>query len=70
MSGVGVEGMGEEGQGKGEMGGLECGTGEKGEFNWERWEGGEVVFEGTSVSVGADENADGLQALRRWIEDL
>ncbi|KAJ7172305.1 P-loop containing nucleoside triphosphate hydrolase protein [Mycena filopes] len=58
--GVGVEGLGEEGE-RTEMGGLEC-TGEKGVFKFDAWEGGEVLFLGTSVK-------EGLAPLREWIED-
>ncbi|KAF7323164.1 hypothetical protein HMN09_00096800 [Mycena chlorophos] len=57
--GVGVEGLGEEGE-RTEMGGLEC-TGEKGIFQFDTWEGGEVVFLGTSTKV-ADEKS-GLDSL-------
>jgi signal recognition particle receptor subunit beta len=71
--GVGVEGLGEEGE-RTEMGGLECGDGSA--FKFDDWEGGEVVFLGTSVKVGkraeaVDEKADmdGLLPLRQWIED-
>ncbi|KAJ7741596.1 signal recognition particle receptor beta subunit-domain-containing protein [Mycena maculata] len=70
--GVGVEGLGEEGE-RTEMGGLEC-SGEKGTFQFNGWEGGEVVFLGTSVKVGKaieddEKGADGLSALRHWMED-
>ncbi|KAJ6525625.1 signal recognition particle receptor beta subunit-domain-containing protein [Mycena capillaripes] len=71
--GVGIEGLGEEGE-RTEMGGLEC-TGDKGVFRFDGWEGGEVVFLGTSVKVGkkmeVDEKSDtdGLSALREWMED-
>ncbi|KAJ7905687.1 P-loop containing nucleoside triphosphate hydrolase protein [Mycena olivaceomarginata] len=71
--GVGVEGLGEEGE-RTEMGGLEC-SGEKGVFRFDAWEGGEVLFLGTSVKVGkgaaVDEKAgtDGLSSLRQWMED-
>ncbi|KAJ7510046.1 P-loop containing nucleoside triphosphate hydrolase protein [Mycena galericulata] len=71
--GVGVEGLGEEGE-RTEMGGLEC-AGGKGVFSFDTWEGGEVVFFGTSVKVGkklgGDEKAgtDGLASLKQWMED-
>jgi signal recognition particle receptor subunit beta len=71
--GVGVEGLGEEGE-RTEMGGLEC-SGDKGVFRFDEWEGGEVIFLGTSVTVGkkfeADEKSetDGLLSLRQWMED-
>ncbi|KAJ6502381.1 P-loop containing nucleoside triphosphate hydrolase protein [Mycena sanguinolenta] len=71
--GVGVEGLGEEGE-RTEMGGLEC-SGEKGVFRFDAWEGGDVLFLGTSVKVGQrtqeDEKTetDGLSSLRQWMED-
>ncbi|KAF8212054.1 signal recognition particle receptor beta subunit-domain-containing protein [Mycena galopus ATCC 62051] len=68
--GVGVEGLGEEGE-RTEMGGLEC-NGEKGVFRFDAWEGGEVLFLGTSVKVGkVDEKTevDGLSSLRQWMEE-
>ncbi|KAJ7685356.1 signal recognition particle receptor beta subunit-domain-containing protein [Mycena polygramma] len=68
--GVGVEGLGEEGQ-RTEMGGLEC-SGDKGVFKFDEWEGGEVVFLGTSVKVGQKvemEEKTGLSSLRQWMED-
>lgn len=68
--GVGVEGLGEEGE-RTEMGGLEC-NGDKGVFRFDDWEGGEVIFWGTSVkNVEADEKAEtnGLSLLREWMED-
>ncbi|RDX56506.1 P-loop containing nucleoside triphosphate hydrolase protein [Lentinus brumalis] len=73
---VGVESMGAE-DSDSQLGGLEC-TG-KGEFKFAEWEGGEVGFIGTAVSVGkhavvsADEKhseGDGLAPLREWLEDL
>ncbi|KAF7304958.1 hypothetical protein MKEN_01210300 [Mycena kentingensis (nom. inval.)] len=66
--GVGVEGLGEEGE-RTEMGGLECG-GEKGVFQFDTWEGGEVVFLGTSVKTGEEKGeAGGLEGLEEWIEE-
>ncbi|KAJ6597059.1 signal recognition particle receptor beta subunit-domain-containing protein [Mycena vulgaris] len=68
--GVGVDGLGEEGE-RTEMGGLEC-SGDKGVFRFDDWEGGEVMFLGTSVKVGgADEKGEtnGLSSLRQWVED-
>ncbi|RPD66379.1 P-loop containing nucleoside triphosphate hydrolase protein [Lentinus tigrinus ALCF2SS1-7] len=75
-NGVGVESLGAE-DADSQVGGLEC-TG-SGEFKFAEWEGGEVGFVGTSVSVGkeavvsADEKhpqGDGLSPLREWLEDL
>ena len=75
-NGVGVESLGAE-DADSQMGGLEC-TG-SGEFKFAEWEGGEIGFIGTSVSVGqragasADEKhpeGDGLSSLRDWLEEL
>lgn len=74
MGGVGVESLGAEGEESSELGGLEC-TG-SGEFRFAEWEGGEVPFFGTSVSVGkavsvSDEKGqDGLAPLREWLLEL
>ncbi|KAJ7709754.1 signal recognition particle receptor beta subunit-domain-containing protein [Mycena rosella] len=67
--GVGVEGLGEEGE-RTEMGGLEC-SGDKGVFRFDDWEGGEVLFFGTSVKVGGGEKGEmnGLVSLQQWMED-
>ena len=51
-----------------ELGGLEC-SGEKGVFRFDEWEGGEVVFLGTSVRVGGKSDTDGLSSLRQWMAD-
>ncbi|KAH9952117.1 P-loop containing nucleoside triphosphate hydrolase protein [Amylocystis lapponica] len=72
-NGVAVESLGEEG-GESEMGGLECNGSE---FRFANWEGGEVEFVGTSVSVSRaalleDEKAvgdGGLAPLERWLEE-
>lgn len=72
--GVGVESLGAEGDESSELGGLDC-TG-SGEFRFSEWEGGEVSFFGTSVSVGkavplSDEKGqDGLAPLREWLLEL
>ena len=71
--GVGVESLGGEGEEGTELGGLECSS--TGEFRFAEWEGGEVSFIGTSVTVGkaaaiGDEKADGLTPLREWLADL
>lgn len=81
-AGVGIEGLGDDGKGaqEGEVGmgeALECTGG--GEFRFERWEGGEVQFIGTSVAIGKrSENESGekvggedtLLPLRDWIAEL
>ncbi|TBU35722.1 signal recognition particle receptor beta subunit-domain-containing protein [Dichomitus squalens] len=71
-NGVGVESMGAE-ESESQMGGLEC-TG-SGEFKFSEWEGGEIGFIGTSVSVAhaADEKhreVDGLSPLCEWLDDV
>ncbi|KAJ8456155.1 hypothetical protein ONZ51_g12252 [Trametes cubensis] len=74
-NGVAVEGLGAE-DAESEIGGLEC-TG-NGEFKFAEWEGGEVAFIGTSVSVGKaaqvvtekHSEKDGLSSLREWLEEL
>lgn len=74
VGGVGIESLGGDGEEGSELGGLEC-TG-TGEFKFVEWEGGEVPFFGTSVSVGkavplSDEKGqDGLAPLREWLLDL
>ncbi|TFY57981.1 hypothetical protein EVJ58_g6694 [Rhodofomes roseus] len=72
--GVGIEGLGAEGA-ESEMGGLECSG--NGEFRFDAWEGGEIVFVGTSVNTKqtkgvVDEKSDdidGLAPLVQWIEE-
>jgi signal recognition particle receptor subunit beta len=73
--GVGVEGLGEEGEST-EMGGLDT-TGKPGEsFTFDRWDGGEVEFMGTSVKIGSNDDDDekqeeeSLVPLRDWLESL
>ena len=71
--GVAVEGLGAEGEEGAEMGGLECSG--SGEFRFADWEGGEVSFVGTSVTVGKaavvdEEKKDGLSPLREWLAEL
>lgn len=59
---LGVEGLGAEDE-RTDIGGLEC-TGST--FSFAEWEGGEVVFLGTSVkaSKDAEKGGDGLASLR------
>lgn len=75
--GVGVEGLGAEGEGT-ELGGLECRTGT---FKFAEWEGGEVHFLSSWVKIGntanekhnrekSNEDADGLDDFRLWLDDL
>lgn len=76
VGGVGVESLGSEDEESSELAGLDCTGG--GEFKFEQWEGGEIVFLGTSVSVGkgpapSDEKAGGhrgLVPLQEWLEEL
>ncbi|TFK63225.1 hypothetical protein BDN72DRAFT_847800 [Pluteus cervinus] len=79
LGGVGVEGLGEE-EGASEMGGLECSGDSGGAFRFAEWEGGEVAFVGSYISLGpnaaasddekkVDEDADGLVELREWLEE-
>lgn len=76
-TGVEVEGMGADGEeALSEMGGLECSG--SGEFRFADWEGGEVIFIGTSVSIGKTASSieekfvqiDGLASLREWLAEL
>lgn len=76
--GVGVEGLGEEGEERSELGGLECGDANS-PFRFDEWEGGEIVFTGTSVRPDAStlekqehtekSEVDGLDSLREWLEE-
>ena len=76
--GVGVEGLGEEGETT-ELGGLECGS-DSASFKFDDWEGGDVVFLGTSARPGKSEKSgelnekgsgeDGLSSLEEWLEEL
>ncbi|KAI0072794.1 P-loop containing nucleoside triphosphate hydrolase protein [Panus rudis PR-1116 ss-1] len=71
--GVGVESLGSEGdQESSELGGLECSG--SGEFKFDQWEGGEISFLGTSVSLEKNSEkageVDGLSPLREWLEEI
>ncbi|KAH8106791.1 P-loop containing nucleoside triphosphate hydrolase protein [Cristinia sonorae] len=73
--GVGVESLGSEEEGSSELGGLECEGG--GEFKFAQWEGGEVTFIGSSVTIGkegavVDEKSStaGLFSFKEWLEGL
>jgi signal recognition particle receptor subunit beta len=73
--GVGIEGLGEDGD-RTELGGLDT-TG-TGAFKFDEWEGGDVSFVGTFVTIGkgADvqdekqEVSDGISPLISWLEGL
>jgi signal recognition particle receptor subunit beta len=48
IKGINIEGLGEEGE-RTDMGGLECGEKEGSSFKFDEWEGGEILFLGTST---------------------
>ena len=72
--GINIEGLGEEGE-RSDMGGLECGEKEGSTFKFDDWEGGEVVFLGTSAVPNASQSDEknagenGLGPLQEWIEN-
>ena len=72
--GINIEGLGEEGE-RSDMGGLECGEKEGSTFKFDDWEGGDVVFLGTSAvpnTSQSDEKSsgeNGLAPLQEWIEN-
>lgn len=72
--GVFVEGLGAEGE-KSELGGLETTGSVGGAFKFADWEGGEIIFIGTSVGAekqGRDAekvHEIGLQSLRDWLNE-
>ncbi|KAF9469424.1 signal recognition particle receptor beta subunit-domain-containing protein [Collybia nuda] len=72
--GVGVEGLGAEGE-RAELGGLECNGDAGATFKFDDWEGGEVTFIGSSVSLEKSNQdtekaeEDGLLSLREWLDD-
>jgi len=57
------------------MGGLECGEKEGSTFKFDDWEGGDVVFLGTSAVPNASQSDEktagenGLGPLQEWIEN-
>ena len=72
--GINIEGLGEEGE-RFDMGGLECGEKEGSTFKFDDWNGGEVVFLGTSAVPNASQSDEksagenGLGPLQEWIEN-
>jgi signal recognition particle receptor subunit beta len=72
--GVGVEELGEEGSNS-EMRGLDRGSGTKGDFRFDDWEGGHVTFLGCSLrfeKVEEDQEKgeqDGFSSFRQWLEE-
>jgi len=72
--GINIEGLGEEGE-RSDMGGLECGEKEGSTFKFDDWEGGDVVFLGTSAVTNASQSDEkppgenGMGPLREWLEN-
>uniref|UniRef100_A0A8H7Y2X6 Signal recognition particle receptor subunit beta n=2 Tax=Psilocybe cubensis TaxID=181762 RepID=A0A8H7Y2X6_PSICU len=69
--GVNVEGLGEEGE-RADMGGLECGEKEGSAFKFDEWEGGDVVFLGTSIVSSSSEKVaseGSLETLWEFLAD-
>ncbi|KAF9053014.1 signal recognition particle receptor beta subunit-domain-containing protein [Panaeolus papilionaceus] len=73
--GINIEGLGEEGE-RSEMGGLDCGEKVGSMFKFDEWDGGEVTFLATSISVGPNSETNekdgdsGLQSLWETLEQL
>lgn len=74
---MGIEGLGAEEEETSELGGLECSGPSGGVFKFAEWEGGEVEFLGTSVTVGRKlddgQEKDGVHPLMefvQWLEQL
>jgi signal recognition particle receptor subunit beta len=74
--GMGVESLGGEGDAS-ELGGLECNGSGNGIFRFSDWDGGEIVFLGTSVAMkegaGGEKSTgggEGLGSLQRWLGNL
>ncbi|KAI0320116.1 signal recognition particle receptor beta subunit-domain-containing protein [Amylostereum chailletii] len=75
---VGMEGLGAEGEEGTELGGLECSGPSGGVFKFSEWEGGEIEFLGTCVSLWERLDVDdektgggkGVAGLVQWIESL
>ncbi|KAF8163628.1 signal recognition particle receptor beta subunit-domain-containing protein [Crassisporium funariophilum] len=69
--GINIEGLGEDGE-RSDMGGLECSGKEGSTFRFDEWEGGEILFLGTSVFSNAsqvEEKAGNEDSLRDWLEE-
>ncbi|EEB92372.1 hypothetical protein MPER_09129 [Moniliophthora perniciosa FA553] len=65
--GMGVETMGSEDE-KSEISGLEC-TSQGDIFQFESWEGGDVMFLGSSIrQQESEKGAAGLQTFQEWLE--
>jgi len=77
VGGMGVESLGGEGDGS-ELSGLECRGSGGGAFRFSDWDGGEIVFLGTSIAMKegmveeekAPGSDNGLNGLQQWLEDL
>ncbi|KAK7054657.1 hypothetical protein VNI00_003120 [Paramarasmius palmivorus] len=67
--GMGVETMGSEDE-KSDVSGLECTT-QGGVFQFESWDGGDIVFLGSSVRQQgeSEKSAVGLQAFQEWLDE-
>jgi len=75
--GMGIESLGGGEEGNTEVSGLECSGAGGGVFRFSDWEGGEVMFLGTSISRTGEKAQDekagdigGLEGLRQWLSDL
>jgi signal recognition particle receptor subunit beta len=73
---IAIDELGAEGEDNSELGGLDC-SGPPGEvFKFAEWEGGEIDFRATSVSVGEtvdwedEKSGEGIQSLVGWLEAL
>jgi signal recognition particle receptor subunit beta len=54
------------------MGGLDRGSGTKGDFRFEDWEGGDITFIGSSLRFEKDPEKgeqEGLLPFREWLEE-
>ncbi|KAL0066414.1 hypothetical protein AAF712_006456 [Marasmius tenuissimus] len=68
--GMGVDTLGSEDE-KSDISGLECSS-PGGVFQFENWDGGEIVFLGTSLkpsSSDSEKGTTGLQALQEWMDE-
>ncbi|KAF9532217.1 signal recognition particle receptor beta subunit-domain-containing protein [Crepidotus variabilis] len=69
--GINIEGLGDEGEST-ELGGLQCGEKEGASFKFDEWEGGEIIFLGTSVlqnGSAKEGSSNGLESLQQWLQD-
>jgi signal recognition particle receptor subunit beta len=73
---IAIDELGAEGEDNSELGGLDC-SGPPGEvFKFAEWDGGEIDFRATWVSVGEtvdsedEKTGEGIQGLVAWLEAL